>query len=341
MYKRGDLGQVARALRVLDQLRGFKRGRWVSEIADAIGVSERTVRRDIAELQDAGIEIEVTKQANRVFAFLAAERNYSPVSITKRERFTLLAVRRVFDAFKRTPLLEDVQSVLTKLEQRMSAKERAELAAFGDQFVYMPDHGTKSYEGKDDIIDALQSGIVHRKLVRFRYGSDRGPARAGYLAPYRMAMYRHGLYVIGAQLKSSDDDVRTGALTVFAIERFVEAEFLKRRGFEIPEDSSVRRLLEGAFGPHLIDANGPHDVVVEFSPAKAHLVSSREWHPSQRITRIAGGGVRVEFRVPSLAPLVSWILEWGPHARAIGPELLVKSVTRELKEALAQYRHER
>ena len=43
-------------------------------LAAAIGASERTVRRDIAELQEAGIDIETTKQANRVFAFLAAER---------------------------------------------------------------------------------------------------------------------------------------------------------------------------------------------------------------------------------------------------------------------------
>ncbi len=124
MYKKGDFGQVARAFRVMDALRGFKRGRWVNEIADAIGASERTVRRDLAELADAGIGIEITKQSNRVFAQLTEERSYSPVAITKRERFTLLAVRRVFDVFRRTPFLDDVLSVLTKLEQRMSAERQ-------------------------------------------------------------------------------------------------------------------------------------------------------------------------------------------------------------------------
>jgi hypothetical protein len=138
---------ISVAARVLDELRGFKQGRWVNEVADAVGASERTVRRDLTELQDAGMDIEVTKRANRVFAVLAAERSYSPVAITKRERFTLLAVRRVFDVFRRTPFLDDVLSVLQKLEQRMNDKERAELAAFGEQFVYMPDHGTKSHEG--------------------------------------------------------------------------------------------------------------------------------------------------------------------------------------------------
>ncbi len=251
MYRRGALGQIARAFRLVDELRGFKRGRWVNEVADALGTSERTVRRSISELQDAGIDIEVTKQANRVFALLTEERSHSPIAITKRERFTLLAVRRVFDVFAQTPFLEDVLSVLKKVEQRMSDKERAEHAAFGDQFVYMPDHGTKSYDGKDDIIDAIQSGIINRKLVRYRYTAGRGRADMGFLAPFRLAMYRHGLYAIGGRLKDPDGDVSTAPLGVFAAERFTDTEYLKQHGFQMPEDSRVREVLEGAFGPHL------------------------------------------------------------------------------------------
>ncbi|MBA3456410.1 MAG: WYL domain-containing protein [Deltaproteobacteria bacterium] len=336
MYRRGDFGQVTRALRVLDALRGFREGRWVGEIASAIGASERTMRRDIVELQDAGIDIEISKRANRVFALLTKERNYSSVSITKRERFTLFAVRRVFDVFAGTPFLEDVQSVLDKLEQRMSEKERAASIASGEQFVYMPDHGTKSYAGKDDIIDVLQSGILNRKLVRFRYADAKGRARAGYLAPFRIAMYRNGLYVIGARLEAIGE-TRDAPLAVFAIERFRDAEYLKAHEFPPTDRADVREALEGAFGPHLPDAKGPHHVVVDFSEEKSPLVSSREWHPSQRITQRPEGGVRVELRVPSLAPIVSWILEWGPHARAIGPAQLVDVVVRELDAARAQY----
>ena len=295
MYRKGDFGQVTRSLRVWDALRGFKKGRWVTEVAEQLGVSERTVRRDIQDLQDAGVDIETSKQANRIYAHLAEERNYSPVSITKRERFTLLAVRRVFDVFAKTPFLDDVQSVLAKLEQRMSAKERAELEAFGEQFVYMPDHGTKSYEGKDEIIDAIQTGILLRKIVRYRYQGGRGEARSGHLAPFRLAMYRHGLYVIGARLKTPEGDLQASPLGVFAIERFTEAEHLKAHAFQIPEGSAVRDVLHGAFGPHLDDDDGPHDVVVEFSADKAHLVASREWHPTQVITRLSNGRIRLAF----------------------------------------------
>jgi predicted DNA-binding transcriptional regulator YafY len=77
---------------------------------------------------------------------------------------------------------------------------------------------------------------------------------------------------------------------------------------------------------------------VEFSAEKAHLVSSREWHPTQVITRLSNERIQLAVNAPNLAPLVSWILEWGPHARILAPRELVERVKRELDEAAAQYR---
>jgi proteasome accessory factor B len=88
----------------------------------------------------------------------------------------------------------------------------------------------------------------------------------------------------------------------------------------------------------LRDEGGPHDIVVEFSAEKAPLVSSRRWHPSQRVTKQQDGSVRIAFSATSLAPIVSWVLEWGPHAQAIAPTELVDEVTRELTQALKHYR---
>jgi proteasome accessory factor B len=337
MYRRGEVGQVARALRVLDELRGFKLGRWVSEIAKEVGASERTVRRDIAELQEAGFDIAVIKRDNRVIARLESEQNYSPVSITKRERFTLLAVRNVFDVLRGTPFHDDVHSVMAKLEQRMNDRERDEVATFGERFVYLPDHGTKSYEGKDDIIDAIQTGILARKVVRYRYADARGRTRDGFLAPYGIVLYRHGLYAIGGRLKSADSDTGSATVGVFAIERFAEAEHLRAHDFDVPRAFHIRDALHGAFGPHLVDESGLQQVVVEFSREKAHLVSTRTWHRTQRIVEVRDGRIRLTFETPNLSPVVSWILEWGPHARAIAPEQLVMLVKTELEAAHGQY----
>jgi predicted DNA-binding transcriptional regulator YafY len=337
MYRRAEIGQVARALRVLDALRGFKQGRWISKIASELDASERTVRRDINELQDAGFDIVVTRRDNRSYAVLATERNYSPVSITKRERFTLFAVRNVFNVMEGTPFLDDVRSVMQKLEQRMSEKERAELAAFGEHFNYLPDHGTKSYQGKDDIIDAIQTGILSRKVVRYRYADGRGRPREGFVAPFGMVLYRHGLYVIGARLEHAKADPATSPLAIFAVERFADAEHLREHEFVVPSDFDIRDHMHGAFGPHLPDANGPHDVVVEFSRERAVYASSRTWHPTQRVEQLSNGRVRISLRLPALAPAVSWVLEWGPQAFPIAPDELVAQVKTELDQARAQF----
>jgi predicted DNA-binding transcriptional regulator YafY len=337
MYRRGEIGQVARALNVLGALRGFKHGRLVNEVAAEVGASERTVRRDITELQDAGFDIELTKRDNRSIARLADDRNYSPVPITKRERFTLLAVRSVFDVLRGTPFLDDVNNVLAKLEQRMSVKEREEHATFGERFVYVPDHGTKSYDGKDDIIDAIQTGILSRKVVRYRYADSTGRAKAGHLAPYAMVLYRHGLYVLGGRLAKLDHDAQSAPLGIFAMERFAEAEHLKDRAFEMPPDFRVHDVVNGAFNLHIGDPAVAHEVVVEFSREKALLVSSRSWHTTQRIEKLLDGRIRLSFTCPEIASVVSWILEWGPHARALQPEALVQLVTKELDEARALY----
>ena len=44
MYRRGDFGQVTRALRVWDALRGFKKGRWITEVAEQLNVRPGAVR---------------------------------------------------------------------------------------------------------------------------------------------------------------------------------------------------------------------------------------------------------------------------------------------------------
>ncbi len=201
----------------------------------------------------------------------------------------------------------------------------------------LPDHGTKSYAGKDDVIDAIQTGILSRKVVRYRYAGAHGKSRDGFLAPYAMILYRHGLYVIGARLTSADADAAEAPVRVFAVERFAQAEHLRWSEFTIPPEFNVRRVLRRGFGPHIGDGDTTHTVVVEFTREKALLVSSREWHPTQQLETTSTGALQLTFTCADLAPVVSWILEWGPHARAIAPGALVRAVTAELEQACAQY----
>ncbi|MGN6109663.1 MAG: helix-turn-helix transcriptional regulator [Kofleriaceae bacterium] len=327
-------------LRVLDELRGFRRGRRLSELAAQLGASERTIRRDLADLRTAGFEIESLAIEGRAAARLV-ERTYSNIAITRRERYTLLAIASLFDVLRGTPLWEDVASLQAKLAQRMTPEERAEHATLGDRFAYVPDGGTKAYEGKEDILDALLTGVLSRRVIRFAYRDGHGRVRHGHLAPYTMALYKHGLYVIGCRLRAAADGraIPPGEpVAVYAVERFTEVEALRGAPFSAPAGFRIADLLHGAFGIHVASSDQPaRRVVIEFSAAKAAYVRARVWHPRQRIEELADGRVRLEFPCASLIPVVSWVLEWGPHARAIEPPELVAEVVGELDAARRNY----
>ena len=320
---------------MLDELRGFRRGRRIAELARALDASERTIRRDLADLRTAGFEIEAVMLEGRAGARLV-ERTYSNIAITRRERYTLLAIASLFDVLRGTPLWEDVASLQRKLEQRMSPEERAEHASLGDRFAYVPDGGTKAYEGKEDILDALLTGVLSRRVVRFAYRDARGRTRRGFLAPYTMVLYKHGLYVIGCTLREPTDPPG-GPIVVHAVERFIEAEHLRKAPFVPPPEFRIADVLHGAFGIHVTAGAAPQRVVVEFSAARAAFVRARVWHPTQTFEELADGGVRLAFSCASLIPVVSWVLEWGPHARAIEPPELVAEVVAELDAARRAY----
>src|SRR5205823_4512088 len=143
--------------------------------------------------------------------------------------------------------------------------------------------------------------------------------------------------VLAGRLKTADDDPCTAPVRVFAIERFADAEHMRAHEFAIPPDLNLHKVLERGFGPHIGDSETLHEVIVEFTREKALFVSSREWHRTQRLEQTADGALRLTFTCAELAPVVSWILEWGPHARALSPPELVEGVTRELREALQRY----
>lgn len=155
-----------------------------------------------------------------------------------------------------------------------------------------------------------------------------------------MLLYRQGLYVVGALL--SDRKAATVAdnwrehLGVFAVERFIEVDAL-RDAFDVPHDFHLDEVLHGAFGIHVKPEHETMRVVIEFSKEKAALVRARVWHPTQEVEELSNGRLRFSFECTNMTPVVSWVLEWGPHARAVEPPQLRMRVMRELDQARAQY----
>jgi predicted DNA-binding transcriptional regulator YafY len=78
-------------------------------------------------------------------------------------------------------------------------------------------------------------------------------------------------------------------------------------------------------------------VEIEFQPAIADYVRGREWHPSQQLRDNGPDGLRLTLDVCLDRALQSWILSFGPFARVIAPDALVKDIAEQFEEARARY----
>lgn len=335
--RKGKYGQAARTLRILEELKASPDGAPLAPLAAELGISERQLRRDLEALDEAGFTYELISIDRRAAARLTDQRGID-LRLSQRERFALLAARRVFDVLEGTPLHEDVASIYDKLTASLPEEQKKELARFGDRFVYLPDGGRKTYDDKADILNALLTGVLRRRYVRFRYRAKSGEITEGRLAPYALVLYKQGLYAIG-RVEGEQQFRNAGAplARTFALERFLEAEHVRGADFEVPEDFRVDRYFHGAFGIYLGDLT--EHVIIDFRAEARELVEARTWHPSQTITRLENGGVRLELDVSDLFQVANWAIGWGPLAEVKAPPALIKRVAREHEEAAALYKN--
>jgi DNA-binding transcriptional ArsR family regulator len=146
MFKEITYQPVARGVRLMDRLRGHKRGVPIGELAEEMMSSPRTVRRDLRELERAGYLIDYPIVDGLQSAKLADD-NVGDVPISRHERYALLAVRRVFDVLAGTPIFHNLKAVCSKLTDRMTAAERREFETFGERVVYIP-HGRSTWASR-------------------------------------------------------------------------------------------------------------------------------------------------------------------------------------------------
>jgi predicted DNA-binding transcriptional regulator YafY len=76
------------------------------------------------------------------------------------------------------------------------------------------------------------------------------------------------------------------------------------------------------------------DVELVFAKPTAAWMKDRIWHPSQRLTMLKNGRVRMFLQVADTRELVGWILSFGSGVRVVKPESLRGLVREEARKIL-------
>ncbi|MBU3742258.1 MAG: WYL domain-containing protein [Candidatus Kapabacteria bacterium] len=158
----------------------------------------------------------------------------------------------------------------------------------------------------DSVVDAIKAAMN----IRFHY---RGIVTDPIL-PLRVIEYKGRLYVVCWSHKHSRyEPYRLDGMSHFMVYRAVRDP----KTFEFDEFMSTR------FGLWEGDPKGTYEVVVEITdPATADNFRERKWHPSQQITDIPGGGIRITMQCGLSPELTSWVMHWMPKVTIIQPQIL-------------------
>jgi len=320
----GQYTQAVRLFRLHQLLESAPEGIRIDDAGRELSVTARSIRRDLKALEAAGIELEhVDVNHERRIRRARTARTTEPIRLTRFQRYSLAAVRRVFDVLTGTPLHDDFAQLFAKL---FPAGDD-EGSTMVERFVYIPE-APKNYRKLKDQIYEIYDGILRSLTLSFHYEGGTTPG-ARKVEPYALVLYQNGLYVVGR-------DVPKDAPRTFAVERMKKVKALSNAPFKRDPGFDVSKLFEGAFGM-IAGAGAPQHVVVDFAARAVPLVEPREWHHSQRITHLDDGGLRVEFDVSALAEVVHWVLRWAGDAVVREPPELVARVREALAKTAARY----
>jgi predicted DNA-binding transcriptional regulator YafY len=294
------------------------------DLAEEHGVTERTIRRDLEALQEAGFPLyDERVDGKKVWRLIEGYKQRVTQSFSLAELSALYFGRNMLSFLGGAPFAQDLESAFAKIREALPARSLPYLARIQELFAARPDP-TKDYSKKADVISSLIDATLHQRQVRIAYFSFASRRTKSYtLDPYRLVYYHGGLYLYARSQEHAE--VRT-----FAVERVQRIELLET-GFEAPKDFSVAEYARGAFG---IAGGKPEDVEIAFTAEMAGYIRERAWHESQSLEERPDGSVVLRLRVHPGFELQSWIKGFLPHARVLKPASLRDRIRADIESAL-------
>ncbi|MBC7236520.1 MAG: YafY family transcriptional regulator [Chloroflexi bacterium] len=308
--------------------------RWkANELSEELNVSERTVHRYMAMLDEMGIPIYSERGPYGGFALL---RGYKlPPLLFSAEEATVLymGAQLVGELWGRT-YSDAVTSVTAKLDNVLPDDLRGEVAEARRSLV-IGGLTARDYRPWEATIHDLRRCIKERRCVHLSYRSRSGEETLRCVAPYALTLQWGNWYLVGfCHLR---EELRT-----FRVDRIHDLVGLDEY-FDLPRDFSLRQYLAKtmAFEP-------THEVVVRIDPPPARQVRATH-EPWMHIEEVdsaftetgaasgSQGAVIVRFPVASFDWVTGWVLGFGPYAYVLEPPELAERVARAAEGAARRY----
>lgn len=315
--------QAVRQLILLNKLELSRLGLTLEQLAEGLdpsaGRHPRTLRRDLDAIESAGWPLLTERIAGRTrWKLLDGARHAPALRFSPTELMALALSRRLIAPLEGTALHASLLSALSKASAALPPEGLALVQQLEGTFsVGLGPH--KRYKHHREIVERVTHAITEKKRIQMRYDSaSRGRITRREVDPYRLWYASGGLYLIGyCHLRKEP--------RMFAVER-IKSVTPTESPYQIPLHFDFEAFVEDS----LTVMRGPRiNVELEFDKATAAWMKDRIWHPSQQLTRLPGGKLRMALAIADSRELVGWILSFGSGVRVEKPDHLRSAVIEE------------
>ncbi|MEU5374221.1 YafY family protein [Streptomyces sp. NPDC005968] len=209
------------------------------ELAERLGVSRRTVRRDIDRLRELGYPVQATKGADGGYR-LVAGKAMPPLVLDDEEAVAIAVGLRAGAGHAVEGVDEASVRALAKLEQVLPARLRHRVATLQAATTHLTSGDGASIA--PETLTVMASTIAGHERLRFGYRSGDGTRSRRLTKPYRLVSTGRRWYLVAYDLER--DDWRT-----FRVDRVAEpsatgARFAPR---ELPAGSAAEYLRRSVY----------------------------------------------------------------------------------------------
>lgn len=315
--------QQTRHWRLLQLLESRRGGLTIADLERELGVSYRTIYRDLRAMEDAGLPLyQDEREGEKVWRLLSRG---APVPFTTTEMLGVYLARDALAVFRGTPVHDAVDRLLTKVRASLSERSLAHFDAL--RTVYRVSAASRRrFTLPEKEMAALNRALLERTTVRIAYRDTGGARTAREVEPYLLWFREESAYLVAyCRLRRS--------LRTFALDRVTALEPLGRP-FRLSEDFDPEAIVGDAFG---VIRGKPTEVVVRFEASVAAYVAERVWEPHQKMEWETGGRLRATLHVGDPGEFRHWVLGFGPKAEVLAPPELRAEVVSKLRTTLSRY----
>jgi predicted DNA-binding transcriptional regulator YafY len=317
--------RLARLTRLVSILQSHPEGMRTADIAARVGMSVRTVYRDLVALQEE-LRLPVWGE-DGVWGIDSEKAFLPPLKLTQQEAMAVVLSARLMVRYadKYDP---DLAAAFEKLERGLPSPLAEHVERTLDGLSKAPRDETFSAN-----VRLLTRAWAERRVVTIDYAPanyEAGAApRQATVRPYLLepSLQTHALYLIGF-------DEERDALRTFKIER-IKAAALTPRTFEPPDPATTTSALRAAWD--IIADQPPVEIVLRFAPGVAARVLEATWHPTQTVETEPDASLRWRATVSGTIEIRLWILSWGDEVEVLAPASLREDVAATHRRAAARY----